>query len=44
MCEEELKTLKEAGTWEVVDAPKHVNIVRSKWVFRAKKDVAGNVV
>ena len=44
VCEEELKTLKEAGMWEVVDAPKHANIVRSKWVFRAQKDMAGNVV
>ena len=43
-CEEELKTLKEAGTWEVVDAPEDVNIVGSKWVFRAKKDAAGNVI
>ena len=42
--EEELATLKDAGTWEVVDVPKGVNIVGSKWVFRAKKDVAGNVV
>ena len=42
--EEELATLKDAGTWEVVDAPKGVNIVGSKWVFRAKKDAAGNVV
>ena len=43
-CEEELKTLKEVGTWEVVDAPKDANIIGSKWVFRAKKDVAGNVI
>jgi hypothetical protein len=42
--EEELATLKAAGTWEVVDAPEGVNIVGSKWVFRAKKDAAGNVV
>ena len=42
--EEELQTLKEAGTWEVVDAPNDVNIIGSKWVFRAKKDAAGNVV
>ena len=28
----------------MVDAPKGVNIVGSKWVFRAKKDAAGNVV
>ena len=42
--EEELKTLKEAETWEVVEMPAGVNVVRSKWVFQAKKDAAGNVV
>ena len=42
--EEELEVLKVAGTWELVDAPEGVNIVGSKWVFRAKKDAAGNVV
>ena len=42
--EEELAMLKAAGTWEVVDVPKGVNIVGSKWVFRAKKDAAGNVI
>ena len=42
--EEELASLKAAGMWEVVDAPKGVNIVGSKWVFRAKKDAAGNVI
>ena len=42
--EEELANLKAAGTWEVVDVPVGVNVVGSKWVFRAKKDAAGNVV
>ena len=42
--EEELRTLREARTWEVVDAPKDANLVGSKWVFRAKKDAAENVV
>ena len=42
--EEELATLKAAGTWEVVDRPVGVNVVSSKWVFKAKKDAAGNVV
>jgi len=42
--EEELDVLKEAGTWELADAPEGANIVGSKWVFRAKKDSAGNVV
>ena len=41
---EELKLLREAGTWELVDLPKNVNIVSSKWVFKAKKDASGNVV
>ncbi|CAA7262723.1 unnamed protein product [Cyclocybe aegerita] len=41
---EELAVLKAAGTWELVDAPPGANIVGSKWVFRAKKDAAGNVV
>jgi hypothetical protein len=41
---EELAVLKAAGTWELVDSPTGANIVGSKWVFRAKKDAAGNVV
>ena len=41
---EELATLKEAGTWELVTAPEGANIVGSKWVFRAKKDAAGKII
>lgn len=41
--QEELLTLKTAGTWVLVDAPKNVNIVGSKWVFRAKKDADGRI-
>ncbi|CAA7259930.1 unnamed protein product [Cyclocybe aegerita] len=41
---EELAVLKAAGTWELVDAPPGANIIGSRWVFRAKKDAAGNVV
>jgi hypothetical protein len=41
---EELRTLEEAGTWELVDPPSGANIVGSKWVFRVKKDAAGHVV
>jgi len=33
-----------AGTWELVNAPEGANIVGSKWVFRARKDAAGNMV
>ena len=40
---EELTTLHEAGTWEIVELLPGVNIVGSKWVFKAKKDAEGNV-
>lgn len=42
--EEELGMLTDAGTWELTEAPKGVNVVGCKWVFKAKKDAAGNVV
>jgi hypothetical protein len=42
--QEEISVLKATETWELVDAPKGVNIVGSKWVFCTKKDAAGIVV
>jgi len=42
--QEELKTLEEAGTWTLTNLPAGANLVGSKWVFRAKKDAAGNIV
>src|ERR1700678_874687 len=42
--EEELETLRAAGTWKLENAPEGVNVVGSTWVFKAKKDAAGNVV
>jgi len=42
--EEELTMLKNTSTWELVDPPSGANIIGSKWVFKAKKDAAGNVV
>jgi len=41
---EELETLRQAGTWELTEAPPDANIVGSKWVFCMKKDAAGNVI
>ncbi len=42
--EEELRMLQETETWTLVEPPEGANVVGSKWVFRAKKDAAGNVV
>ena len=42
--QEELDTLKAAGTFETVIPPEGANLVGSKWVFKAKKDAAGVVV
>jgi hypothetical protein len=39
--QEELATLKATGTWVLEEAPPGANIIRSKWVFKAKKDTAG---
>ena len=42
--EEELKSLREARTWEVVDEPRDMNVVGSKWVFKVKKDASRFVI
>jgi len=42
--EEKLTMLNNTGTWELIDPPSGANIVGSKWVFKAKKDIAGNIV
>jgi hypothetical protein len=41
---EELATLKAASTWRLEEAPPRANIIGSKWVFKAKKDAARNIV
>jgi hypothetical protein len=41
--EEELATLKKAGTWRMEEAPPEANVIGSKWVFKAKKDATGNI-
>jgi hypothetical protein len=41
---EELKTLEDAGTWELTSLPEGANVVGSKWVFRIKRDASGQVV
>ena len=41
---EELATLKAASTWRLKEAPPGANIIGSKWVLKAKKDAASNIV
>jgi reverse transcriptase-like protein len=41
--QDELATLKAASTWRLEEAPPNANIIGSKWVFKAKKDAAGNI-
>jgi len=42
--DEELTMLKNADTWELVKPLENVNIIKSKWIYKAKKDAAGNIV
>ncbi len=39
----ELKTLIEAGTWEIIPRPANHNVIGSKWVLRIKKK-SGRVI
>jgi hypothetical protein len=39
----ELKSLDEAYTWDIVQWPKNRNIVSSKWVFKIKRNTAGEI-
>jgi hypothetical protein len=40
----ELALLRQAGTWELAEAPNGANIIGSKWVFCAKKDAAKIII
>jgi Reverse transcriptase (RNA-dependent DNA polymerase) len=39
----ELQNLKMNSTWELVERPSEGNVVDSKWVFRIKKNAAGEI-
>jgi hypothetical protein len=42
---EEMDSLKQKGTWELVDRPDdNTNIIKNKWVYSLKTDEAGNVI
>jgi Reverse transcriptase (RNA-dependent DNA polymerase) len=40
---DELGQLKHAETWEPIEKPKEVNVIGSKWVYRVKKNSAGEI-
>ena len=39
----ELTSLEAARTWDVVECPKGVNIIGCKWVFKIKRNAAGEI-
>lgn len=40
---EEIEALKKQGTWDLVPLPTGKNIVRSKWVYKLKKNPDGTI-
>jgi hypothetical protein len=41
--EEEMRRIKELGTWVLVPKPAEVNVVGCKWVYKLKRDAKGNI-
>ncbi|GJY83826.1 retrotransposon protein, putative, ty1-copia subclass [Tanacetum coccineum] len=41
--DEEMKSMKVNKVWIVVDRPPNAKVVRSKWIFKKKTDMDGNV-
>ena len=39
----ELKSLEDTRTWDVVECPNGVNVVGNKWVFKIKRNAAGEI-
>ena len=39
----ELKSLEDTRTWDVVECPNSVNVVGNKWVFKIKRNAAGEI-
>jgi transposase InsO family protein len=40
---QELNNLKNNGTWQLVERPPGVNVIGCRWVFRIKKNAAGEI-
>ena len=43
MINAELKSLDDAHTWNMVECPKNTNVVSCKWLFKIKKNAAGEI-
>ena len=41
--DEEMRSLLENGTWELVEKPEGVKPIPMKWVYKVKRDAQGNV-
>ena len=39
----EMKSLADNKTWELVDPPKHRNVIKTRWVYKTKKNADGSV-
>lgn len=40
--DDEIESLNENDTWEIVPKPKNVKLIGSKWIFKIKEDELGN--
>ena len=41
--QEEMKSMKDNGVWDLVELPKGIKPIGCKWVFKTKRDSKGNV-
>ena len=39
----ELTNLETTHTWDIIECPKGVNIIRCKWVFKIKRNATGEI-
>lgn len=42
--EAELQAIRDNNTWSLSDLPKNHRVIGLKWVFKVKRDAAGNIV
>lgn len=41
---EELKSLNDRNTWEILNKPENINCIGSKWVYKVKTDSSGKII